>query len=351
MENYKLNELEKIVLKYSPNNEDLDFDDWEIDYYWSKISSNPSISINFILENKHLNWDWISISSNPNITIEFIESNMDLPWDWNGLSLNPNINMNFINKYYDKPWNWGCISANPNITIHTIEKYPNKEWVWKDISYNKNINIEYIKKNIEKNWSWTAISSNPNITMDNIKQNMNLPWNWDSILYNPNLTLDFCIEFKEEFYLKIKRSPWNDVAIKSNTTLDIIINNPKFPWELTNFGCNPNITIDFINTQIYKEKIETNQKYYNLFWKYLSKNKNITMDIIEKYIDENWNWYEIYQNNLYFTINYYKQRKLKTIQNTQIYNEELFGITWQPHRFKDWCLDNEEKEELNERWN
>jgi hypothetical protein len=65
---------------------------------WKHLSSNPSITMNFILTNPDKDWYWIDISSNPSITPEFIMNNLDKPWYWgrNGLSRNLSITSNFI---------------------------------------------------------------------------------------------------------------------------------------------------------------------------------------------------------------------------------------------------------------
>jgi hypothetical protein len=38
-------------------------------------------------------WDWGRLSYNPNITWEIVLQNPDKPWDWEWLSLNPNMKL------------------------------------------------------------------------------------------------------------------------------------------------------------------------------------------------------------------------------------------------------------------
>jgi hypothetical protein len=94
-------------------------------------------------------WDWRTLSSNPSITPEFIEKYSDKPWDWgiNGLSRNPVITLEFIEKHIDKPWNWGIggfLTNNFNFNYKNYKKQKNKlikdavfneleNWLWKPI--------------------------------------------------------------------------------------------------------------------------------------------------------------------------------------------------------------------------
>jgi hypothetical protein len=73
-------------------------------------------------------WEWgISrLSSNPSITPEFVMNNLDKPWEWGkwGLSHNPSITPEFVMNNLDKPWEWGIsgLSHNPFTTCMLNEK-------------------------------------------------------------------------------------------------------------------------------------------------------------------------------------------------------------------------------------
>lgn len=135
------------------------------------LSGNPTLTIDFIRENKGYRWYWDIISYNTFITEEIVETNMDLPWCWCILSYNKNIFPDFIEKHILQDWNWEFISANPNLTL------------------------DFVKKYILKKWNWKAISKNPNITLENIESNLHLPWDWNNISGNPNLTFDFIMKY------------------------------------------------------------------------------------------------------------------------------------------------------------
>src|SRR3989344_4263446 len=46
-------------------------------------------------------WDWERLSYNPNITWQIVLDNQDKPWDWLGLSCNPNITWQIVSDNLD----------------------------------------------------------------------------------------------------------------------------------------------------------------------------------------------------------------------------------------------------------
>ena len=117
------------------------------------------------------------------------------------------------------------------------------------VSCHPDLTWNVIQANFEKICS-SGISQNPNITLDIIQENPKYPWDWWYISSNPNIT-------------------W-----------DIIQNNPDYPWEWDWISQNPNITWDIIQANC--------KKTWN--WSWLSLNRNITWDIIQANPDRPWNW-------------------------------------------------------------
>lgn len=50
-----------------------------------------------------LKWNWYGISSNPSITLDIILNHPELPWDWSGVSYNPNITINDVFNRLNSP--------------------------------------------------------------------------------------------------------------------------------------------------------------------------------------------------------------------------------------------------------
>jgi len=44
---------------------------------------------------------------------------------------------------------------------------------------------------------------------------------------------------------------------------------------------------------------------------------------------------------------YYEKLRIKSIVKNGAIKEELMAVAWHPDRMKDWCLDNEEKLEID----
>ena len=71
-------------------------------------------------------------------------------WNWARLSENPNITFQNVLDYPDKPWDWIMLSKNPNITFQNVLDYPDKPWDWDGLSENKFNKDSMVKKKLEK---------------------------------------------------------------------------------------------------------------------------------------------------------------------------------------------------------
>ena len=111
-------------------------------------------------------------------------------------------------------------------------------------------------------------------------------------------------------------------------TIEIIEKNPDKDWDWMWISNNPNLTIDYIE--------KNPDKPWD--WEMISCNPNITIEIIEKYIDKPWDWNEISRNLLKKEY----EEELKKLRFER-YHEELIQKTWHPSRFQEWCLDEEDK--------
>lgn len=181
------------------------------------LSSNPFISLEFILSNPKLPWNWDHISKNRCITLPMIVSHPELPWCRSMVLSNPNTTMDYIHTYYPSlrtlnPFdislicmnnsinlqfadlhphlveNWFCISNNPRITEEFILRHAST-LNWSNVS--KVVKPEFMLTNIHLPWEWNAASENPNINMKFICDNPDLKWDWRNISKNSNLSLDF----------------------------------------------------------------------------------------------------------------------------------------------------------------
>jgi hypothetical protein len=183
------------------------------------------------------------------------------------------------------------------------------------LSRNENLTWTMIKNNPTKNWHWYAISGHNNITLDIIEQYPNdsiapgcPKWNHHTLTHNPNMTFEFIIKHPE--------IDWDWYHINQNIVTPEIfeeyqnIHELGFPkWSYRSFVTNKSfISSKYINdilkhslflTQyVPLEQLEKiieehkNHSVHDVFY-FVSHNKNLTIDIIKKYPDENWVWPEI----------------------------------------------------------
>ena len=82
--------------------------------------------------------------------------------------------------------------------------------------------------------------------------------------------------------------PWNWAFLSRNPniTWDIIKQNPDKPWDWNFVSSNSNITWDIIQ--------KNPDKPWD--WSYLSSNSNITWDIIQQNPDKPWDWWNLSRN-------------------------------------------------------
>ena len=110
--------------------------------------------------------------------------------------------------------------------------------------------------------------------------------------------------------------PWNWewISKNPNITMDIIRENPDKPWNWYCISQNPNITWDFI--------IENLDKSFN--WRWISQHPNITWDIIRENPDKPWNWVSISSNEF---------QKEKELFIEKAYREHISS-----YRIQNWWL-------------
>lgn len=239
--------------------------------------SVPNYLEKLLLKYPNNNWDWEEISSNSSITIEFIEKNKNLPWINKNICLNPNITHEFIEK--------------------NIGKIPD---IFLKLSYNYKLKLEIILIYIEENWDWKTISRN---RTDLFNKKIIKYLDWDSLSYNPNLTTKFVEEYIDK--------EWNWYTFSSNEkfTPEFIEKHIDKNWDICQLSKNRSITIEFIEKYIHNKP---SHWYGNWDFKYLSLNPNITPEFIEKYIDKNWSgWYLSSNSNLNIDLSFIEKYSKK----------------------------------------
>lgn len=92
------------------------------------------LTIDNILNNKHIKWDFKNLTNNLYLNIEDFLKNSDLDWDWRTIS--KKITIELLNKY-PNVWNKlddNNLSDNPNIKLQFVLDNPKFKWNWEYLS-------------------------------------------------------------------------------------------------------------------------------------------------------------------------------------------------------------------------
>ena len=107
-----------------------------LDFPWdfAGVSKNPNIIFSqHVLTRSELQWSNNWISSHKNTTLDDVENNLStFKWCILGLSSNPNLTLQFVLKHKHLAWHWPCICiTNNKITYHDIISTINTiPWLW-----------------------------------------------------------------------------------------------------------------------------------------------------------------------------------------------------------------------------
>lgn len=260
------NELIKL-LKEFPN------ENWD----YMKLSENPNITLEYVINHPDKQWDWCRLTRNKSITLQDIESHPDLSWDCDNILKNPNIPLTYIlNKYPN--CSMKLVSQNYGITVNDIESHMDLQWEWFWLSENPNINNDFVLRHIDEVWFSEFLTVNPGIDPNDIETNKKLKLSFDLLHKNPNLKMDFILQNEENFTLLAK------VGNNSNITLENVVSNltlckHNYHYQYYyNVTCNPYLNIDFLlaNPEICRR----------LDWNYVAQNPGLTPDELWKYFPE-----------------------------------------------------------------
>lgn len=241
----------------------------------------------------YFGWDinYEILSGNPNITWEIVleheleDVEDENPWDYSYLTLNKNISWSNIE--YDlcsenpKNWDFFWITQREDIDIEFIEKYPEYDWNFDWLSFHPKITWEYIQKtNFE--WSYEWMSENPNITWDIIQKNEK-PWNFGIASKNLNIPLETIISDLNSENPK----PWDFhwLSRRKDITFDIVKKYLNLNWDYRQIALNSNIKWEDI-----KELDKIKESFIANNIKALSYNPNIIFENIKERKDLEWDY-------------------------------------------------------------
>ena len=156
---------------------------------------------------------------------------------------------------------------------------------WEYISDNeKKVNIETIKKYRNKPWNWNFLSRNPNITIEIISEYSDMPWELLHFMHNPNFRIDLIYSssnMTEYFEENCDRKLLKSFSKNPYLTIELIDKYEEDEWDWKEISKNKNINVEIIG-----ENPNMPWDWIELSW----HNPNISMESINKFPDLPWDW-------------------------------------------------------------
>lgn len=245
---------------------------------WFLVSANPDITWEYIYDHPEIDWNGRGLSLNPNTTYQHVLNDLNGPqryhWDWDALIVHPNFTWEIIRKHFSHrclpgcfgkkkfiPWQFANYVRNPNFTLdislqnkcivrekwkvikiwwdtQEIYKHENVTWKkiqtlrkdrgtmpyfginWRGVAQNKTVPAKTLMTHPKLKEYTSEISKHKNVTLQIIEENPDFPWDWDYVWYNPNMTWEFAKANPEKmltgkryfyFHSMIKRTEWKNV--------------------------------------------------------------------------------------------------------------------------------------------
>lgn len=95
---------------------------------------------------EELKYDWIKISIDPRVTFDMVLNNPKAEWIYFSLSENINISMDIVKKNPDKAWHAHGLSRNPGFTLQTVLDNPHICWRVNELYRNPGMDINALLK-------------------------------------------------------------------------------------------------------------------------------------------------------------------------------------------------------------
>jgi hypothetical protein len=200
---------------------------------WDALSTNPAVSLDFMLDRYQMPWNWNLVSTNPGITWSDVRGEGYIQWNYRKLA--KHIPWNIIREWVsDMDASMMC---NPSITwelacSHGMENA---------FSGNPNVTWDLVSSNPDVDWDFWRLSSNPGIKLGDVVGNPRHPWDMRELARNPSLNWDRDLIGRgfanpngymwSEVYLSTNPSlDWNGVKLTAAAYANMSVKGSRFPW-------------------------------------------------------------------------------------------------------------------------
>jgi hypothetical protein len=258
---------------------------WNLQYppdAYKYLSNNKHVTIDMINKYKDMPWDFLALSLK--IPFKDIIKNQDLPWRWDWMGARNDFDWSMVDSNLDKPWDWNHLTTKLTLddAWYLVAKYPNEKWCYKTLSKRVDFTWDIFRMYHDKSWDMKELCYRDDFKWKYVEEFDNVPWNF-AILCKRD-------DFTWELYKKYSNRPWDYATLCSLEKFDwkLILEYPDKPWDYTTLANRKDFDMDVI--------AKTREKWS---FKRLSKNKNMTEDIVKKYMHLPWrNKWLILKRNL-----------------------------------------------------
>lgn len=247
--------------------------EWMQSYMLSTVGLPPLFASVF-MSAQH----WRSLSSNPTFTLQYIIDNPDLPWEWDAITTNSRITLADVLEHPELPWNYGQLICNSNITWADTIAHPELPWdVHNAYSLWKPSDLAFIRAHPDLNWDWESVVGD------------SIPWDI-VVLAAARSTIDWSymseiVELPVGFILSTCGLPLDPqlLSINWSVTSQIINDNPDVPWNYAQLSRASRIEWEFVFATLDRGWDMTE----------LSGRWNLTLSIVLAHPTLRWNWTQL----------------------------------------------------------
>ncbi len=252
------------------------------------------------------NVDWHNIYSNSNFTTKLVIDNTDFPWDAIKIAQHKEAYLLYDNEFVAKNTDvkiWNILSKNPHISVDFIRRNRHKQFNWEELitreDFNEFFDIIPLKRKCQ------LASKNSNLSLDLVIKQPYMCWDYSQICnHNRNWTSEYVeqlsgmplcwykiskfITSEEQLERYIDRDlNWKDISEASFITIDIIRKYKEKEWDIS-ILYNKNID----SLEHFKEMFEIcNRITSKISWTNLTQNlPKITLEFLIEHEKYPWSW-------------------------------------------------------------
>jgi len=219
-----------------------DMIDVDEDWVYYRYTMNPSLTIEFVLDNMHKDWDWNMIVQSEMVTLDIARKIIAAnKCDFAYLSDNPHLTQEFIEEFIEMPWDWPTLSMHECVTINFVIRHSEREWDWRVLTtYNANMTWNIIADNFDLPWDLDQLQEDRSIPADIIARIPKDKLRWHNLIWAADPQCEYpdnVVNLRKSVIAPIKDildgtpSEWDIICQRSDITFEFIAKHKNVPWD------------------------------------------------------------------------------------------------------------------------